>query len=136
MVQKLLSICQMLLVRFAQIDHVIIDRAYLRCSSLDQGQDSFYNSFFKNIFHIQSSTIITQQYNLIFHSTAFYWIHLSAARCSANYQSNCKAPYRHSKIHAIQSLSSIFFFLRVQQIHSVRVGSSRLQRTRCHVRAE
>ena len=47
--------CQMLLVRFEDIDHVIIDRAYLRCSSLDQGQDDLNNLNNNIIFYIHLS---------------------------------------------------------------------------------
>ena len=41
----------MLLVRFGQMNHVIIDRAYLKCLSHDQGQEETYN----NILHIYLS---------------------------------------------------------------------------------
>ena len=47
--------CQMLLVRFGQMDHVIIDRAYLRCLSHDQGRDHIFISFLNNILHIHLS---------------------------------------------------------------------------------
>ena len=61
----------MLLARFDEIDHVIIDRAYLRCSSLDQGRDHLdhhlLHTFIRQMLHQSiafilislSSTIIT-----------------------------------------------------------------------------
>ena len=62
------TICQMLLVRFAQIDHVNIDRAYLRCSSLDQGQGTSSTSSFTHTFIRQ----------MLYQSIAFILILLSS----------------------------------------------------------
>ena len=53
--------CQMLLVRFGQIDHMIIDRAYLRCLSHDQGQDRIFIFIFKH--HLSHIHLSDKYYN-------------------------------------------------------------------------